>query len=116
MLPDLLQAIVSSDNTNHSVFSHCCVLIASFRYIFVFLIITDESLLLGGSENGYSKNTGRCLRSKEHWGIRTVGHTFILDFQILVGSRAWVGKHVRSGHNGALGPVVASESKEKSFC
>lgn len=46
-------------------------------------------------------------------GIRTVGHTFILDLQVFVSSRARIRKDIRSGHNGTLGPVVTSENSRK---
>lgn len=36
-----------------------------------------------------------------------------MDFQVLVGARTRVGKDIWSGHDGALGPVVASEERLK---
>lgn len=42
-------------------------------------------------------------------GVRTVRYTFVLDFQVFVGSGTGVGKYVRSGHDSTLGPVVTSE-------
>lgn len=40
--------------------------------------------------------------------VLTVGHTLILDLQVLVGSRAGVREDVRTRDHDALGPVVAS--------
>lgn len=54
-------------------------------------------------------------KSKES-GIHTVRYTFILDLQVLVSSRTWVRKRVRSGHDGTLGSVVASKGRKKAFC
>lgn len=38
--------------------------------------------------------------------VLTVGDTFILDLQILVGSGAGVREYVRAGYHHALGPVI----------
>lgn len=40
--------------------------------------------------------------------ILTVWHTLVLNFQILVGSRAGVWKGVRSSYDRTLGPVITS--------
>lgn len=56
-------------------------------------------------------------RFRSGWGmseaVRTVGHTFILDFQIFIRPRARVRKYVWSGHNSTLGPVITSERKTR---
>lgn len=45
--------------------------------------------------------------------VRTVWHTFILDFKVFVGSRTRVGENVWSSHNCTLCPVVASGKHKK---
>ena len=45
--------------------------------------------------------------------IRTVRHTFVLDLQVLIGSRARVRKDVRSSHHRTLSPVIASERQQE---
>ena len=50
---------------------------------------------------------------KENEGIHTVRYTFILDFQIFVGSGTRVRKYIWSSHDSTLGPVITSENREK---
>lgn len=38
-----------------------------------------------------------------------------MDFQVFVGAGAGVGKDVRAGHDGALGPVVTPEKRSKTM-
>lgn len=47
--------------------------------------------------------------------IRTVWDALILDFQVLICSRTGVGERVRSGHNGALRPVITPENTDTDW-
>lgn len=63
--------------------------------------------------NGWGASRRRLDKQQEDGGVRTVGYTFILDLQVFVGSRARVWKHIWSGHDSTLRPVITSEKQER---
>ncbi len=45
--------------------------------------------------------------------LLTVWHTFILDFQVLVGSWTGVRKNIRTSYNHTLSPIITPEKRER---
>lgn len=60
---------------------------------------------MGGAANGVRGGFGK-VGAGERVSVLTVGHTLVLDLQVLVGPRAGVREHVRPCYHHTLGAVV----------
>lgn len=68
-------------------------------------------MVVGGVKGRWRRSEEEKEGAGQSYGrevILTVGHTLILDLQVLVGPRAGVGKDVGTRDHDALGPIVAS--------